>query len=113
MPTRAKVLKPPQAPHRWQGVRGDTFAAFGNKDSRNARSGAAYEFPAARTAYLNIWSQAEHSAALPVMVWFHGGAHTGGFGRVDLSTARAWRSKAVGNDQHVWDHGAFSPPRPE
>ena len=35
--------------------------------------------------YLNVFTGAEGSDAdLPVMVWFHGGAHTGGFGHVDL-----------------------------
>ena len=80
-------FKPPQAPHRWQGVRrADTFAAAcWQQYSRNAFVWSRGEFPRSEDClYLNIWSQAEHSAALPVMVWFHGGAHTGGFGHVDL-----------------------------
>lgn len=80
-------FKPPQAPQRWQGVRrADTFAAAcWQQYSRNAFVWSRGEFPRSEDClYLNIWSQAEHSAALPVMVWFHGGAHTGGFGHVDL-----------------------------
>ena len=80
-------FKPPQAPQRWQGVRrAATFAAAcWQQYSRNAFVWSRGEFPRSEDClYLNIWSQAEHSAALPVMVWFHGGAHTGGFGHVDL-----------------------------
>ena len=45
--------------------------------------------------YLNIWTKAETSAPLPVMVWFHGGAHTGGFAHVELFDGTALARKDV------------------
>ena len=80
-------FKPPQAPNRWQGVRSaDAFAAAcWQQYSRDAFVWSRGEFPRSEDClYLNIWGQAERNAPLPVMVWFHGGAHTGGFGHVDL-----------------------------
>ena len=80
-------FKPPQAPTRWQGIRNaNTFSpACWQQYSRNAFVWSRGEFPRSEDClYLNIWSQAEHQEPLPVMVWFHGGAHTGGYGHVDL-----------------------------
>ena len=34
--------------------------------------------------HLNIWQPEKADATAPVMVWFHGGAHTGGFAHVEL-----------------------------
>ena len=34
--------------------------------------------------HLNIWQPEKTDATAPVMVWFHGGAHTGGFAHVEL-----------------------------
>ena len=45
--------------------------------------------------YLNIWAKAETAAPLPVMVWFHGGAHTGGFAHVELFDGTALARKDV------------------
>ena len=45
--------------------------------------------------YLNIWADAEPAEPLPVMVWFHGGAHTGGFAHVDLFDGTALTRKGV------------------
>ena len=69
----------PQAAPRWTGVRQAT--AFG-ADSMQA------PMPASQAAavnedglYLNVWSPvAAEPAALPVMVWIHGGGFTGGSG---------------------------------
>ena len=106
--TRGRIaLQTPQAPQRWQGVRrADTLAAAcWQQYSRNAFVWSRGEFPRSEDClYLNIWSQAEHSAALPVMVWFHGGAHTGGFGHVDLFDGTRLAEQGAGNDQ--------LPPRP-
>ena len=80
-------FKPPQAPYRWQGIRNaQTFSpACWQQYSRNAFVWSRGEFPRSEDClYLNIWSQADHQEPLPVMVWFHGGAHTGGYGHVDL-----------------------------
>ena len=45
--------------------------------------------------YLNIWANAEPAEPLPVMVWFHGGAHTGGFAHVELFDGTALARKGV------------------
>ena len=35
--------------------------------------------------YLNVWTAAEEATeSLPVMVWFHGGGHTGGWGSAQV-----------------------------
>ena len=80
-------FKPPQAPKPWLGVRNaDTFSdACWQHYSRNAFVWSRGEFPRSEDClYLNIWNQVEYETPRPVMVWFHGGAHTGGFGHVDL-----------------------------
>ena len=74
--------QPPQAAAGWTGVRvADTFAdsCFQLRHTSNfvwRREG----FPVSEDClYLNVW--APHNAeGLPVMVWFHGGAHTSGQG---------------------------------
>lgn len=80
-------FKPPQAPYNWQGMRDATrfSAACWQQYSRNAFVWSRGEFPRSEDClYLNIWAPSDHAKPLPVMVWFHGGAHTGGFGHVDL-----------------------------
>ena len=43
------------------------------------------EFPRSEDClHLNIWQPEKTDATAPVMVWFHGGAHTGGFAHVEL-----------------------------
>ena len=46
--------------------------------------------------YLNIWTAAEDAAeARPVMVWFHGGGHTGGWGSAQIFDGTALAKKGV------------------
>ena len=74
--------QPPQAAASWDGVRvADTFAnsCFQLRHTSSfvwRREG----FPVSEDClYLNVWAPA-NAEGLPVMVWFHGGAHTSGQG---------------------------------
>ena len=74
--------QPPQPAAGWEGVRvADTFAhsCFQLRHTSNfvwRREG----FPVSEDClYLNVWSP-ENAEDLPVMVWFHGGAHISGQG---------------------------------
>ena len=74
--------QPPQPATGWDGVRvADTFAdsCFQLRHASNfvwRREG----FPVSEDClYLNVWVP-DNAEALPVMVWFHGGAHTSGQG---------------------------------
>lgn len=91
-------FKPPQAPHNWQGVRDATrfSAACWQQYSRDAFVWSRGEFPRSEDClYLNIWAPTDHAKPLPVMVWFHGGAHTGGFGHVDLFNGKRLAEQGV------------------
>ncbi len=45
--------------------------------------------------YLNLWAKANAAEPLPVMVWFHGGAHTSGYAHVPLFDGTALARKDV------------------
>ncbi len=45
--------------------------------------------------YLNVWNQPRSQKKLPVMVWFHGGAHTSGFGHSEIFDGTALAEKDV------------------
>ncbi len=46
--------------------------------------------------YLNVWTAAEEAhEARPVMVWFHGGGHTGGWGSAKIFDGTALAKKGV------------------
>ena len=46
--------------------------------------------------YLNVWTAAEEATeSLPVMVWFHGGGHTGGWGSAQVFDGTALAEKGV------------------
>jgi len=71
----------------WTGVRqATTFgAACWQSYSDDAFVWSRGEFPRSEDClHLNIWQPEKAGAAAPVMVWFHGGAHTGGFAHVEL-----------------------------
>lgn len=71
----------------WTGVRQATAfaAACWQSYSDDAFVWSRGEFPRSEDClHLNIWQPEKASAAAPVMVWFHGGAHTGGFAHVEL-----------------------------
>ena len=74
--------RPPGPPPSWDGVLlADTFS----DSCYQARHSSSFvwrreDFPVSEDClYLNVWAPAD-GANLPVMVWFHGGAHTSGQG---------------------------------
>jgi len=77
----------PQALASWTGVRQATQfgAACWQAYSEDAFVWSRGEFPRSEDClHLNIWQPVKTNATAPVMVWFHGGAHTGGFAHVEL-----------------------------
>ncbi|MBT3696004.1 MAG: carboxylesterase family protein [Gammaproteobacteria bacterium] len=77
----------PQDLAPWTGVRqATTFgAACWQSYSDDAFVWSRGEFPRSEDClHLNIWQPEKADAIAPVMVWFHGGAHTGGFAHVEL-----------------------------
>ena len=71
----------------WTGVRHATKfgAACWQSYSDDAFVWSRGEFPRSEDClHLNIWQPKKADATAPVMVWFHGGAHTGGFAHVEL-----------------------------
>ena len=77
----------PQDLTSWTGVRqATTFgAACWQSYSDDAFVWSRGEFPRSEDClHLNIWQPEKTDATAPVMVWFHGGAHTGGFAHVEL-----------------------------
>jgi para-nitrobenzyl esterase len=77
----------PQDLAPWTGVRqATTFgAACWQSYSDDAFVWSRGEFPRSEDClHLNIWQPEKTGATAPVMVWFHGGAHTGGFAHVEL-----------------------------
>jgi para-nitrobenzyl esterase len=74
--------KPPQPVEPWAGIRAaNKFSLPGwQAHSEDAFVWSRGVFERSEDClYLNVWS-AEDAVNLPVMVWFHGGAHTGGWG---------------------------------
>ena len=77
----------PQDLASWTGVRHATKfgAACWQSYSDDAFVWSRGEFPRSEDClHLNIWQPEKTDATAPVMVWFHGGAHTGGFAHVEL-----------------------------
>ena len=77
----------PQDLASWTGVRHATKfgAACWHSYSDDAFVWSRGEFPRSEDClHLNIWQPKKADATAPVMVWFHGGAHTGGFAHVEL-----------------------------
>ena len=77
----------PQDLASWTGVRHATKfgAACWQSYSDDAFVWSRGEFPRSEDClHLNIWQPKKADATAPVMVWFHGGAHTGGFAHVEL-----------------------------
>lgn len=74
--------KPPQAVEPWTGVRSASKFSLpcwqAHSEDAFVWSRGVFE-RSEDCLYLNVWSP-EVADNLPVMVWFHGGAHTGGWG---------------------------------
>ena len=77
----------PQGLASWTGVRSATKfgAACWQSYSDDAFVWSRGEFSRSEDClHLNIWQPEKTITPAPVMVWFHGGAHTGGFAQVEL-----------------------------
>jgi len=79
-PVGERRWQPPQPAAAWQGVRAaDNFGPRCTQGGRPALGGGLPPL-SEDCLYLNVWTTGEPSEALPVMVWIHGGALTGGAG---------------------------------
>ena len=75
--------RPPQAAQNWQGVRqaSEPGPACWQPTRVEQFVWSRGAFAASEDClYLNVWSTASADDPAPVMVWFHGGAHTAGMG---------------------------------
>lgn len=85
-PVAERRWRPPQAPETWREVRDATLFSDSCIQPTFASS---YVWRRAGFAvtedclYLNIWAK-QSAENLPVMVWFHGGAHTSGQGHSQI-----------------------------
>ncbi len=83
-PTRQLRWRPPQAVEPWEGTRAaDRYAPGCPQVFRSADSlyGHGADTIDEDCLYLNVWTAADDATTgLPVMVWIHGGALTGGTG---------------------------------
>lgn len=82
-PVGALRWRAPQPVTPWQGIRqADAFSAasWQNSDDCQQVGGGNPGHFSEDCLYLNVWSPAERSAPLPVMVWLHGGGFTIGAG---------------------------------
>ncbi|CAI8898360.1 carboxylesterase/lipase family protein [Kosakonia quasisacchari] len=97
-PTGALRWRAPQPPQPWQGVRmADTFSAasWQNSDYCQQIGGGDPGRFAEDCLYLNIWSPATRTKALPVMVWLHGGGFTIGSGGLPPYDGKALAARGV------------------
>ena len=117
--------RPPQAPSSWEGLfNADTFGLSCSQPTFTSEYvWRRNDFQTSEDClYLNVWAQAG-AQDLPVMVWFHGGAHTSGQGHSKIfdGTTLAehgvvlvsinYRLGALGFLAHPWlseesDHGS-------
>lgn len=77
----------PQAAEIWQGIRDATSfeAPCWQSHSEDAFVWTRGKFDRSEDClHLSLWSQPERDPGRPVMVWFHGGAHTSGWGHNKL-----------------------------
>ena len=98
-PTGDRRWRPPVAPASWDGTRAATTFGPACWQRLTAESSIYTRGDLDRDEdclYLNIWTSAEQaSEARPVMVWFHGGGHTGGWGSAKVFDGTALANKGV------------------
>ena len=95
--------KPPVPPKHWEGIRKcDTFPASALQAKPVPFAMWSKEFMAPEEPlsedclYLNVWTAARYQQdKLPVIVWIHGGAFTGGSGSVPLYDGEEMAKKGV------------------
>jgi para-nitrobenzyl esterase len=95
--------KPPLPPKHWEGVRKcDSFSASAMQEKPAPFEMWSKEFMAPEKPlsedclYLNVWTAAKYQQdRLPVIVWIHGGAFTGGSGSVPLYDGEEMAKKGV------------------
>ncbi len=90
--------RPPAPLTSWTGIKSaQTFAdACYQEFSEDAFVWSRGEFDRSEDClYLNVWVPVDQTEPLPVMVWFHGGAHTGGFAHVPLFDGTELARKGV------------------
>ncbi len=89
--------QPPQSLAPWSGVRDATSFSASCIQPTNS-SGFVWkrgDFPVSEDClYLNVWAP-ETAEDLPVMVWFHGGAHTSGQGHAAIFDGTALAGQGV------------------
>ncbi|NNF16520.1 MAG: carboxylesterase family protein, partial [Gammaproteobacteria bacterium] len=96
-PIEERRWQPPHAPEPWSDVRSanEFGPACWQTPSPDAFVWSRQEFPRSEDClYLNIWSDAGNTSK-PVMVWFHGGAHTGGMSHEKIFDGTRLASKGV------------------
>ena len=86
-PTGERRWAPPEKVAPWQGTRpAEHFgAACPQHEARDAFVWSRGDFRASEDCLvLNVWSPARGGQRKPVMVWFHGGAHTTGYAHAEI-----------------------------
>lgn len=97
-PVGALRWRAPQPVQGWDGVRhADTFSAscWQNIDYCRELGGGDPGRFSEDCLYLNVWSPAARSSALPVMVWLHGGGYTLGAGGLPPYDGKALAQRDV------------------
>ena len=95
-PTGDLRWKPPQAPAKWTGVREATSYSPSCMQMRRAAA-VGTNGDSEDCLYLNIWAPADAKPGqkLPVMVWIHGGAFTGGSGTAAIYDGTHFAERGV------------------
>lgn len=96
-PVGANRFRPPQPLTTWtEAVSAESFGSACYQDySYDSFVWRRGEFERSEDClYLNVWAAAD-AAKLPVMVWFHGGSHTGGSGHARIFDGTALARRGV------------------